>query len=231
MARNALTDFLSDANFWLVDVAPIETISAPLFLPIAGFHGISMPEISLETQDIASANSYFHKKVVKKGDVSSITLQRGARFFDSDFYNWTMTALSGDTANPAVNFRAGVASLIGGIGGPTPRRNLLLVHFFRNFPIPLGPIPTDGARVAATVAAAAGTAALATAFGGVSSALFAAGSFVDSVPKLPARAWLLNGCLPTRYKPGSDFDASSGQISMMELEVAIESMEEISLAV
>lgn len=226
MARNAITDFLSDANFWLVDVAPIETVASPLFLPIAGFHSISMPELTLETQDIVSANSLFQKHVVKKGSVSSVTLMRGARFFDSDFWNWSMTALTGDTSTPAMNYRSGTKSL----GGPTPRRDLLLVHFFRNFPLPLGPVPSDAGRVAAAVAASAATVALTGALGGENQALFATGVFVDSVPKLPARAWLLGGCIPTRYKPGSDFDASSGQISMMELEVAVETLEEISLA-
>lgn len=226
MARNAISDFLSDANFWLVDVAPIEALAAPLFLPIAGFHSISMPELSLETQSISPANSLFGKQAIKKGSISSLTLQRGARFFDSDFWNWTVAALTGDTATQGLNFRIGQFSL----GGPTPRRDLLLVHFFRNFPLPLGPVPTDAARVAASVAAGTGTAALAGAFGGVAGSLFAAGAFVEGVPKLPARAWLLGGCLPTRYKPGSDFDASSGQISMMELEIAVERMEEIGLA-
>lgn len=230
MARNAISDFLSDAHFWLVDVAPVETVGAPLFLPIAGFHSVSMPELTLETQDVMSANSLFHKKTVKKGDVSNITLQRGARFFDSDFWNWAMAALTGDTATPALNFKIGPRAG-GALAGPTPRRNLLLVHFFRNFPLPLGPVPSDAQRVAATVTAGAVTAGLAAAYGDAQAALFAAGSFVDAVPKLPARAWLLGGCLPTRYRPGSDFDASSGQISMMELEFAVETMEEVSLAV
>lgn len=232
MARNAITDFLSDAHFWLVDVAPIETIAAPLFLPIAGFHSISMPELTLDAQDIVQGNSFFQKHTIKKASVSSITLTRGARFFDSDFWNWTMAALTGDTATQAFNFKSGVTGGgLGSLGGPTPRRDLLLVHFFRNFPLPLGPVPTDEARVAASVTAGAATAGLAGAFGGAQTALFAAGVFVDAVPKLPARAWLLGGCIPVRYKPGSDFDSSSGQISMMELEVAIESMEEISLAI
>jgi phage tail-like protein len=231
LARNAVTDFLTDANFWLVDVAPIEAFSAPLFIPIAGFHSISMPELQLETQSISPANNLFGKQSIKKGSVSSITLQRGARFFDSDFWNWTMAALTGDTATQTMNFRSGVgAQGLGSVGGPTPRRDLLLVHFFRNFPIPLGPVPTDEGRIAASVAAGAAQVGLAGAFGGARTALFAAGAFVEGVPKLPARAWLLSGCLPTRYKPGSDFDATSGQVSMMELEVAPERMEEISLA-
>jgi hypothetical protein len=138
-----------------------------------------------------------------------------------------MTAITGDTATPALNFRPGSRAL----GGPSPRRDLLLVHFFRNFPIPLGPVPSDTSRVAAATAAGAATAGLVGAFGDtVQGALFAAEAFREGVAKLPARAWLLGGCIPTRYKPGSDFDATSGQVSIMELEIAIESLEEIGLA-
>ncbi len=192
-------------------------------MPIAGFQGISMPEITMEMQDISEGNNLFRKHTIKKGDVSSITLTRGARFFDADFWNWSIAALTGNTGG--INF--GQARALS-LGGPSPRRNLLLVQFFRNFPLPLGPVPTDAGRVAATVTAGAATAGLVAASGG--SALFALGAFADGVPKLPARAWMLEGCLPMRYKPGSDFDATSGQISIMELEVAIEGMEEISLA-
>jgi hypothetical protein len=227
LARNAITDFLSDSNFWLIDVAHIESIAAPLFTPIAGFNSITMPEINIEMQDIPVGIGFGHYKVVKGVDYTNVTLSRGTRFFDSDFWNWTMTAITGDTATPAINFRPGSRSL----GGPSPRRDLLLVHFFRNFPLPLGPVPTDAGRIASSIAAGAATAGLVTAFGDVVQAgLFAASAFREGVPKLPARAWLLGGCIPTRYKPGSDFDAASGQVSIMELEVAIESVEEIGLA-
>lgn len=227
MARNAITDFLSDSNFWLIDVAHIESIASPLFTPIAGFHGITMPELTAELHDIPVGIGFGHYKVIKGMDISSVTLTRGTRFFDSDFWNWMMAAVTGDTGTPAINFRPGSKSL----GGPSPRRDLLLVHFFRNFPLPLGPVPTEASRIAASVSAGAATAGLVGAFGDAAQAgLFASSAFREGVPKLPARAWLLGGCIPTRYKPGSDFDATSGQVSIMELEIAIESLEEIGLA-
>jgi hypothetical protein len=226
VARNAITDFLSDSNFWLVDVAPIGNDSSPLFLPIAGFHSITMPEINIDLQDIGPAIGFGHYKSIKAVEISSVTLTRGTRFFDSDFWNWTMAAITGDTSTAALNFRSGSRSL----GGPSPRRDLLLVHFFRNFPLPLGPVPSDAGAVAASIAAGAATAGLAGTFGGQGQALFAAGAFIEGVPKLPARAWLLGGCIPMRYKPGADFDATSGQVSIMEMEIAVESLEEIGLA-
>ena len=47
---------------------------------------------------------------------------------------------------------------------------------------------------------------------------------------MPARAFLLKDCIPTRYKMGSDFDATSGQVSIAELEIHPHYIEEIALA-
>jgi hypothetical protein len=52
----------------------------------------------------------------------------------------------------------------------------------------------------------------------------------EFAPRLPAKAWMLYGCMPSRYKAGSDFDASSSEISIMELELAVEAFDEISLS-
>jgi phage tail-like protein len=48
--------------------------------------------------------------------------------------------------------------------------------------------------------------------------------------RTPGRAWLLHGCLPTRYKAGSDFDATASDVSIQELELAPEHVDEITLA-
>ena len=52
---------------------------------------------------------------------------------------------------------------------------------------------------------------------------------VEFAPRLPAKAWVLYDCLPTRYKAGGDFDAQSADVSIQELEVAVESWDEVSL--
>jgi hypothetical protein len=41
---------------------------------------------------------------------------------------------------------------------------------------------------------------------------------------------MLYGCLPVRYKPGGDFEASAGDISIAELDVEVEYFDEIGLA-
>jgi hypothetical protein len=47
--------------------------------------------------------------------------------------------------------------------------------------------------------------------------------------RVPAKAWVLYGCLPTRYKPSGDFDAKSSDISVQELDIEPEEFEEICL--
>lgn len=235
-----------------MDVAPIEPLALPVFSPLLGFSQVSMPEISLETQEITEANSLWKRKTVKRGDISTLTAHRGVTFGDSDFYGWIMTALTGNTTSlgnlnvsiGSLGASLGLSSAI--IGGPTPRRDLLLVHNFRRDPY--AQINADGSRDMSSNAIAiaavanlagevgtrliengdtAGVGALASASVAVSGSPI--GPF-QIYPFRPARAWLLHGCLPVRYKPGNDFDAGSGQVSIMELDIQIESMEEISLS-
>jgi len=48
--------------------------------------------------------------------------------------------------------------------------------------------------------------------------------------RIPARAWYCSGCLPTRYKASGDFDAMSSEMSIMELEVQPEYVNELTTA-
>jgi len=54
--------------------------------------------------------------------------------------------------------------------------------------------------------------------------------FPDGV-RLPGRAWLMKGCKPLSYKPGSDFDSMSGEISLAILEFGLEEFVEFSLGI
>ncbi len=240
MARSTLRDFLHDSNFWLFDVAPVDSLALPIFTPMSGFSSISAPELTLETNTISEGNAAFPTYVVKGASIGPVTLTRGVTFANSDFWRWVKSAVSGGM--DARTAASGLAST-----SVFYRRSLLLVHFFRNFGFPG---QTPGAQAAATTLAAAvvgqgllsavssqflggdyggGLAAMAANFAaynvwnGVSEG-------VDSGIRVPARAFLLENCIPTRYKTGSDFDATSGQVSVAELEVQPEYVEEISLA-
>jgi len=49
--------------------------------------------------------------------------------------------------------------------------------------------------------------------------------------RVPGRAWLLKECRPARYKPGSDLDAMSQDISVASLDISMEEFVELSLGV
>lgn len=234
MARLSVSDYLQVFPFHLLDVAPASGAAYPVFFPGSSFSSVSSPEITLDMTDINEGNSLFPKKVIKKGEIASVVLQRGASLIDSDFYRWIMVALKG---NPfAFSGRRPIQ-----LGGPTPRRDLLLIHFLRHSPLPriatvAAATATLGGFIAASGGGGEGTiAGLVTgAAGGALTALRDVVPELGALPlnqavRMPARAWVLKGCLPKRYKAGTDFEASSGEVSIMELEVEVERFEEYSL--
>jgi hypothetical protein len=245
MARSNLTDYLQNYPFWLMDIAPIEPLALPLFTPLLGFSAITAPEINVDITEITEANWFFRRKVVKGADVSNVTLSRAAKWYDNDFYKWVLAALAGNTGG-----RGALHALA--VGGATPRRDLLLVHFLSRNPLPAG--MAQGAAATAGVLALQGTstamtavhsgatgvsafglsgAAVGNAFAIGTSIGFAAGGKplgpFEFAPRLPAKAWVLYGCVPARYKAAGDFDATDGGISIQELELAVESWDELSL--
>lgn len=44
------------------------------------------------------------------------------------------------------------------------------------------------------------------------------------------KAWFLYGALPTRYKPSGDLDATSAEVSIMEIDLALHDISEVSLS-
>lgn len=131
------------------------------------------------------------------------------------------------------------------VGGSTFRRDLLLIQFFARGPLNGAPASLIGGAGLAGVGVDYSDASGAFSAGGLGAASFVEGAvrgFQDggeTVPRdgrttpffrLPAKAWMLRGCIPIRYKSGSDFDASSGEVSIQELEVAVDIVDEISLS-
>jgi hypothetical protein len=190
--------------------------------------------------DITEGNWHFRRKVIKKVDTDAITATRGVTFFDSDFWRWTVASITG---NPE-GFQARITGGFGlSIGGPTPRRNLLLIQFFARNPLNFSSLSGAASSTLALASAglitkqlaqgglggivAAGAAASGAVLSGRSGGAF--GPF-EFTPRLPAKAWLLHDCIPTRFKTGTDFDARSGDVSIAEIEFAPEMFEEISLS-
>jgi phage tail-like protein len=182
--------------------------------------------------DITEGNWYFKRKIVKGGDASNVTLERGVVFYDSDFWRWTIGTLNGDLSNSKFGIPGTPANI--SVGGITPRRTLLLVQFFTRSPtaLPEGSDVLLQTGLAAAGAALAGQSLAAVGASAVQGAVFGLlshfGPF-EFTARLPAKAWLLHGTLPIRYKAGSDFDASSSAVSIQQIELAIEMIEEVSL--
>lgn len=193
--------------FWLFDAGVLGgNILFPVLDPSLAFSSITAPEITAELKDIQPGNWEYKRRVVKTADAAAITLSRGARFYDSDFYNWITRAIVGDDPS---------------------RRTLYLMHFL-------------GIRAGGTAQVVAGAAIGAVSgiaggggVGGVGALTGAAGGaivagFIDD--RIPGRCWTLHDCVPTRYKAGSDFDAASGAVSIVELEVQPEYVQEVTVS-
>src|SRR6056300_1284355 len=108
-------DMLQVYPFWLFDASgfagnPLFTI----FYPTFGFSAITSPEITVELRHVQPGNWEYKRRAVKTADVSAMTLSRGARFYDSDFWIWIHNAIRGK--QPL-------------------RRNLVLVHFMGYRPL------------------------------------------------------------------------------------------------
>ncbi len=173
MARLRIEDMLTSHSFWLTTVTPFPSYG---FIPTLGFSSITAPRVSLEMEEIYDGNALFKKKVVSGNlTADNLTLTRGVKVYDSDFWFWIVNAAR---------------------GMDSPRRDALLVHLAPlvniSIPMPLKFGPHDLSYV-------------------------------------PARFWLLQGCFPVSYKTGSDFDALTSNVSVAELELAVESFEEINI--
>lgn len=195
MARErALFDMMQSYPFWVFDASGFAgNILFSVFDPVLGFASAGAPEITVETQEIQPGNWEFKRRAVKTASVGSVTLRRGARFYDSDFYNWITAAIRG---NQPV------------------RRNLVLVQFlgFR----PLRQIAGQNRGL--------------TGFGPGDSGFGTEVAALSLAERLPGRAWVLHDSIPIRYRPGDDFDATNGGVSIQELEVQPEYVTELTLA-
>jgi hypothetical protein len=190
-----------------MDAGPFRAAMGPILTPLYAFSSISAPTITAQTRTVKQANSYHGVPVVVGGEESPVTLQRGASFGDAEFYRWILSAVTGDTRVPtsrALRFLAQPVVYI--------RRTLLLVQFFPRVPF----LDTTGTQPSANGV-----------LGAVLESILPAP--VQGGVKIPARGWLLKECVPTRYKAASDFDATDGNVSLMELEVQPTKIVEIAL--
>jgi len=240
VARKRLTDFLQDHLFWAFDATSDKGF--PVFNPLFGFSRITAPEIALEVDQFKDGTFLYNRSVVKGGQVSPVLFERAASMFDSDFYEWIIHALHGNKDFLQGSSVGKIANALVTGGRTTPRRNLLILQFTRiNVGGLAGGTPTEAATIASvgiilgstisSLFAGGGALGLGAVAGGALAGSVAGYGPFEFASRIPGRAWLLHNCLPMRYKAGSDFDASSGQVSLQELEVQPEYVEEFSLGV
>lgn len=231
MARSRLFDVLQSHLFWAFDAT---SQGVPVFNPLFGFAKVSAPQITAEVEQFKDGTYVYNRYVVKGGSIGPVIFERAASMFDADFYDWIMFTLHGNKDFEDGGTLGKIANDLLGGGRTTPRRNLLIVQFTNiNIANLSGDAATEALKIAGMVAIGSITGILSG--GGIAgAAVGAAAAAVGIGPfqfatRIPARAWLLHGCLPIRYKAGADFDASTASISLQELEVQPEMIEEFSL--
>lgn len=221
--------------FWAFDAS---NSGVPVFNPLFGFSKISAPQINAEVETFKDGTFVYNRTVVKGGSVGPVMFERAASMFDADFYDWIMFTLHGNKDFEEGGTLGKVANFLTGGGRTTPRRNLLIVQFTNiNIAEASTLVKIAGTAALGVIAAGLSGGGFAGAAIGASAVAAAAGSVAlgigpfEFATRIPARAWLLHDCLPVRYKAGSDFDASNASISLQELEVQPEHIEEFSLGI
>jgi len=233
MSRSIFSDELRVHQFHLIDVDPSFSFPPFVLVPNVGFSSITIPEISIETEEIQEGTSDFVHHVLKKASTNTITLSRGSTPFNSDFWRWTMACVKGTSASGKESVagfltQASTLGLFGDIKIPGKRRNMILLH--------LTGLSAEGLLEAMDSARgldmARGLALLP--YAGLSEASGLQSSLTQGlldlgITSIPGKAYMLFGCLPTRYKPGSDFDADTTAVSIEELDLAYSHFEQFGV--
>lgn len=127
MARQALKDILRNDSFYLLDFSLGELTFATQLVQ-AGFKSCSVPELTVETQDVKEGNWPFARRVITGGSVNPITATKGVTWYDSDFWRWISRSLVGEGG--------GLLSQIPGLPMGI-RKDFVLVHFMKGTGLPM----------------------------------------------------------------------------------------------
>jgi phage tail-like protein len=231
MARPIFNDKLSTYQFHLLDVDPSLSFPPWVLLPSAGFSAITSPEMTSTTETIKEGTDPFPHHVITGGEVNTITLSKGVSSFNADFWRWMTGCLMGQGKfdGNVTEFLKKTATLqLPPI--PGKRRNLMLMHFtgvsldglkdaVKGADGALNKI--KGGLLTATGGSVAGTADIVN---------IATNGLIDiGISSVPGKVYMLLDALPVRYKPGTDFDATSSDVSIEELDIQYHRFEEFSL--
>lgn len=192
MPRSRVFDMLQSYPFWVFDPGTLGASVMPsVFDPALAFSACTTPEFTAQFYDIKQIVSRHTRKVFRSVEVSPITLSRGVRWWDSDFYIWMTSAIRGERG---------------------ARKTIFLVHFLTERLFTAGDTTKSTFENSSTVQ------------------IQPEGGLAVLSNRVPARAWVLRGCLPGRYKAGSDFDANDSSVSIATLDIYPETIDEVTVA-
>lgn len=186
-----------------------------MLAPQISFESATAPEISADVQEIRSGVFPFPIHVIKGASVSSLTLSKGVRVGDQEFYRWIQQAVYGRGVYRRTLALMAIHSLMPGTDGSFIR----YASVFGQATAALAQKAGESLGGPLGGAIAGGLADVATLLGNVGNENYV----------IATRLWLLHSCVPIRYKSQSDFDANSGEIAKTELEIDYEYFEEYSL--
>lgn len=90
--RKRISDFLMTHHFHVFDA----TFSSPTVLtPAYGFRDCTAPEVTVREKEVKEGTFEYPRTLVMGADVSPITFSQGARFFNTDFYEWIVGTIRG----------------------------------------------------------------------------------------------------------------------------------------
>lgn len=91
--KERISDVLMNFHFHVFDVSA--TIPVALSL-VYGFQHCTAPEITTNTKEIKEGTFEYPHHVLESAATSEITFTNGAKFFDSDFYDWISGYIRGE---------------------------------------------------------------------------------------------------------------------------------------
>jgi hypothetical protein len=171
----------------------------------------------LEHEEIDAMIRQHKYKVVKGGVVGTFTMARGVKVGDQDFYEWTKRAQFGR--------------------GGSVRKRLLVIQLHTQFftdnviekigQFAKGITANFSGQVGRQLGGLAGSQLGAQAIGQGAGQLAGSGAArLAGDHRWANRMWVLDGCIPEEYQPVDTLEASDSDVSVMELTVAPEQMEE-----
>lgn len=225
MPRLPVDDYLLSHHFHILDVDYSLALPPWVLIPSAGFSSITSPELTVNARDINEGTALFPHPVLGKGTVNTIVLQRGVSPFNSDFWRWIVSCLQGKVQKKPGAELLSTLPIVGKMYPSAKRRNMMILHMTSMSPSGVAQALKAGGYASAKAVAFSPF----TAFVRNDAPGGAFGDLLDyGISHVPGKMYLLQGCLPIRYKAGSDFDASSTQVSIEELEIKYFKFEEFA---